>query len=407
MSSLYLGTGELEQELVNCLKAAGENNPSLRTTILLDYCRGNRINNLTGPKSSKELLQPLVSPKFDVSFYLSPEFNTWFKRKFIFPRPKWNEIIALQHMKCFVFDDNIVISGANLSEQYFMNRHDRYVCIYECKPLCDYFDDLIKTVSHFSMQLARNGTFNVRHDWGHHPLDSDKSVFCDAARRSIRAFQTRHPMQPLAELQNEPTFVIPLLQMKSFAIDDDQLFTSNLLSNTTDVTELRVASGYFNLTNHYIDVLAKRKTTSTCDVLMASEQVNSFFGSRGLIGYIPSVYTQVGREFFRTLKAHQSNIKLWSFYRPNWTFHAKGLWLRFADKYMLTTIGSPNFGYRSVNRDLEAQLIIVTRDEQLKSKLVDEHEHLWKYAKHIKSEDDLPNVPQWVRLITPIIKTFF
>lgn len=48
-----------------------------------------------------------------------------------------------------------------------------------------------------------------------------------------------------------------------------------------------------------------------------------------------------------------------------------GLWyyLQGQDRPCLTLIGSPNFGYRSVHRDLEAQIAIVTENEALQSQL--------------------------------------
>lgn len=44
-----------------------------------------------------------------------------------------------------------------------------------------------------------------------------------------------------------------------------------------------------------------------------------------------------------------------------------GLWLYLAGSSLpcLTLIGSPNFGYRSVHRDLEAQVAIVTKNKSL------------------------------------------
>lgn len=54
------------------------------------------------------------------------------------------------------------------------------------------------------------------------------------------------------------------------------------------------------------------------------------------------------------------------------TSPSTGLWyyLRGQDRPCLTLIGSPNFGYRSVHRDLEAQIAIVTENEELQSQLL-------------------------------------
>lgn len=48
-----------------------------------------------------------------------------------------------------------------------------------------------------------------------------------------------------------------------------------------------------------------------------------------------------------------------------------GLWyyLRGNDRPCLTLIGSPNFGYRSVHRDIEAQIAIVTENDELQTQL--------------------------------------
>lgn len=48
-----------------------------------------------------------------------------------------------------------------------------------------------------------------------------------------------------------------------------------------------------------------------------------------------------------------------------------GLWYHLRGQQLpcLTLIGSPNFGYRSVHRDLEAQIAIVTENQELQNQL--------------------------------------
>lgn len=60
-----------------------------------------------------------------------------------------------------------------------------------------------------------------------------------------------------------------------------------------------------------------------------------------------------------------------------WTFHSKGLWASQNGIPFICSIGSPNFGYRSVNRnvddyylgDLESQVFIFTKDIQLANEM--------------------------------------
>jgi len=48
------------------------------------------------------------------------------------------------------------------------------------------------------------------------------------------------------------------------------------------------------------------------------------------------------------------------YYRPSWTFHAKGFWGELKDNSTLTIIGSSNYAERSLKRDNEIQMYIIT-----------------------------------------------
>jgi CDP-diacylglycerol--glycerol-3-phosphate 3-phosphatidyltransferase len=52
-------------------------------------------------------------------------------------------------------------------------------------------------------------------------------------------------------------------------------------------------------------------------------------------------------------------------------FHGKGLWYYPKNKKSpnMTIVGSSNFGYRSVYRDIEAQLVIYSDNQQLQEQL--------------------------------------
>lgn len=39
--------------------------------------------------------------------------------------PRVREVVGVMHMKAFVFDDSLLLSGANLSNSYFTNRQVR------------------------------------------------------------------------------------------------------------------------------------------------------------------------------------------------------------------------------------------------------------------------------------------
>ena len=101
--------------------------------------------------------------------------------------------------------------------------------------------------------------------------------------------------------------------------------------------------------------------------------------------HIPTAYSLIEQQFFNKIcsRGKQSLIKLWEYYREKWTFHAKGLWIYPSplpsqdpdssnsdnQKPFLTMIGSPNFGHRSVAKDTECQIVILTENEEFRSEL--------------------------------------
>ena len=39
--------------------------------------------------------------------------------------PRVKEVVGVNHLKVYLFDENVILSGANLSNTYFTNRQDR------------------------------------------------------------------------------------------------------------------------------------------------------------------------------------------------------------------------------------------------------------------------------------------
>jgi CDP-diacylglycerol---glycerol-3-phosphate 3-phosphatidyltransferase len=177
-TSLYLGTGELEQKLANRMRQNLKQNQNLKVNILLDYTRGTR-----GQENSQTTLMPLVrqSDNCCLSLYHTPVLRGITKK---LAPPRWNELIGLQHMKIYLFDNTVIVSGANLSKDYFTNRQDRYVMI-EDKNLADFYSELIGKVQEFSLKVDRNGKANLHEKWRMLPYKSPHVDFAQEAKDRI------------------------------------------------------------------------------------------------------------------------------------------------------------------------------------------------------------------------------
>lgn len=158
LSTLYVG--KEEHELARYLYDALSQRPELQVTILMDAMRSTRES----PKgvSSASLLVHLAGmfpDQVDIRLYATPLLRpNSAKARMIGKR--FNEGFGLQHMKIYGFDDDVIISGANLSRDYFTRRKDRYMMIRRHAFLADYLHSLILLVSRFSYALRYNGDMN-------------------------------------------------------------------------------------------------------------------------------------------------------------------------------------------------------------------------------------------------------
>ncbi|CAN9509016.1 unnamed protein product [Ophioblennius macclurei] len=424
MASLYLGTGQLEQELVDCMEEALQRSqesscsPELKVSVLLDYTRGSR-----GQVNSRTMLLPLLqrfTSQMRVSLYHTPDLRGLLR--LLVPQ-RFNETIGVQHIKVYLFDDSIIISGANLSDSYFTNRQDRYVLLENCREVADFFSDLVEAVGDVSMQLQPDDSVTMLEGMVH-PYKGNRQDFSAAAReRIMEVVNTAHTRQRLVNGTEDSedegmsegeddTWVFPLVQMKPLGIRVDEQVTQRLLTDAGPDSTVFLTSGYFNLTRAYMRLVLG--AGASYRILTASPEVNGFFGAKGVAGAIPAAYIHIARQFYSQVcrLGQQERVHLHEYHRPQWTFHAKGLWyyLQGQDRPCLTLIGSPNFGYRSVHRDLEAQIAIVTENEDLQSQLQEEQEMLYQRSTEVSSstfERPDRHVKLWVKLVTPLIKNFF
>lgn len=105
-----------------CLEAKENNNVDFEVTILLDYCRGSRGGN----NSSRTMLTPLLETFGDnvhVHLYHTPNLRGMVKS--ILPE-KYDELIGINHMKIYLFDDTFIMSG------YVSRSHCLPLLIFQC-----------------------------------------------------------------------------------------------------------------------------------------------------------------------------------------------------------------------------------------------------------------------------------
>ncbi|SPO06876.1 probable phosphatidylglycerophosphate synthase PEL1 [Cephalotrichum gorgonifer] len=413
LATLYIGKSE--QELIDTLRDALRRNPKLEVSVLTDCLRGTRE---APDPSCASLLAPLVEEfgegRVEIRMYHTPNL-TGLRKKHI-PK-RFNEGWGLQHMKLYGVDDEIIISGANLSTDYFTNRQDRYH-LFSSKEVTEYFYRIhaaVASLSYLVKPSAEPAGFTL--SWpstAPSPLEAP-------AEFTRHATSVLNPLITAPASADDPnnaefadTRVYVLSQMSQLLSPD----TSTELPALTHI--LRVLSrpdyaasswtftaGYFNPAPSLTALLlsASRGGPTPNTVITASPQANGFYGSPGPSGLLPPAYTVLLRRFLdavhrsgRTGDISATEWRRGTVGEPGgWTYHAKGLWVTLPreENPSMTIVGSSNYTKRSYSLDLEVGALIVTKDEGLKRRLGDEKAALGEFASPV-TRDDLTKVDRRV-----------
>ena len=307
-------------------------------------------------------------------------------------------------MKLYGIDDEIILSGANLSGDYFTDRQDRYH-LFKSPQLTRFYERLQDTVSSVSYSAI--------------PCDTSakfKLVWqssCPEPTRFPRSFKKyttellQQFIQPAALTSceftaDEPptTIVYPLIQLTPLLTTSqstEQPAVNALLEMLEDKdhsdTRWVFTAGYFNVFADYRARLLRALGNGT--VITASPDANGFYKSRGPSGMLAAGYTLLSRRFLVDVgkAGRESMIKLREWRKGRygepgrWTYHAKGIWVYpkspFSHGPSLTFIGSSNLTRRSQALDLEATALVITADPKLQQDFAAEVEHLLKDTKEV------------------------
>ncbi|CCJ31278.1 unnamed protein product [Pneumocystis jirovecii] len=315
-----------------------------------------------------------------------------------------NECWGTQHMKIYGFDDEVMLSGANLSYEYFVNRQDRYH-FFSSPQLTDFYAKICQFISSISYKLVpSNSSEKVALIW-------PKEIKCPEPCKDPKKFRKyarsvlSNLLKPVSTNTDKAfsTVVYPLFQFSSIFKLYDVSTEKKCLCLVLDILSFNQSldynwvftSGYFNTHEDY----SKRLLVSNSKgcVIVPSQQANGFYNSSWPSKMIPSAYSFLAQRFLSNIyKANKQNkihLEEWKngcVGQGGWSYHAKGLWIMPSEeketekhKPCITIVGSSNFSYRSQALDLENTAVVITFDNNLQKSLRDEVKHLRKYSRKI------------------------
>lgn len=209
---------------------------------------------------------------------------------------------------------------------------------------------------------------------------------------------------------------------------------TNLLMGIAEPgSTMHMATGYFNIPDVYTQTIF-HKSAANFKLLFSHPMANSFQQAKGAAGFIPTAYSFLTNSFYNQIQTLQLNkrITCYEYQRTGWTFHSKGLWYT-PKNYglpVLTAVGSSNYGSyfnfvdfikfiwylkiiimligaRSLNCDLESQLIIITNNTKLQKNFDVEKCGIYKSISLYNPDSNPIKTPLWVRLVLRIFKNYF
>ena len=303
--------------------------------------------------------------------YLFTVLPQW--QQFILPNP-YNEVAGVFHLKCYIIDDDIIFTGANLSEEYFSDRIDRYLWLTEGNqpPTSTTNADQASSLIAFYIHLLDN---LCQHADPYTPHNTEKSFYyskrtskMELMHRLIDLFTVEEstsinesrtngdghdPSSATTEDENVVAYVVPTFQSPNSCfpglhqmIPSDATVVSNLVDAISDLAkenthsfQLRLASAYLNLTDRMIEALGNcyklRIYLLTAGYISHGFKPNpKKIGNKGK-SWIPAVFDALGRQSVDAVRQKQLDAfgmwsdqltSMWYFQREAWTFHAKGIW---------------------------------------------------------------------------------
>lgn len=135
--------------------------------------------------------------------------------------------------------------------------------------------------------------------------------------------------------EHSDTWVFPLVQMKPLGIRLDEEVTQRLLLEADGKSTVYLTSGYFNLTQTYMRLVLG--AAADYRILMASPEVNGFFGAKGVAGAIPEAYVHLAHQFYS--KVSKTSVQLGLSYcsmehGEYYTVFTQQYWISKADSFV-------------------------------------------------------------------------
>ena len=370
LSTLYLQGDDAGTQIMEALYEAKQRNPKLDVKLIVDFHRAQR--GLIGQKAKggNVLMYREMKEKYPVPIE-------------IYGIPvKTREVFGILHLKGFVFDNELLYSGASINNVYLHQkdqyRYDRYFIINN-KQLADTMVDFL------NRYFMNNSAAQL--------LDRPQVLSTKELKLAICRFRKELEKAAYQFDNGSPKGgQVGITPISGFGRQKNHLnLTIHRLIRSVD-KQLVLLTPYFNLPQKIagdIEILLKRGVKVT--LVVGDKRANDFFIPPDQpfkkIGGLPYIYEQYLRKY---MKKHQEaidrkllTIRLWK--DNNHTYHLKGIYCD--DCYRMIT--GHNLNPRAWQLDFENGLLIHDRSNQLKRQIDRELDEIFRNTHEVQSYHEI------------------
>ncbi|WP_354624462.1 CDP-diacylglycerol--serine O-phosphatidyltransferase [Psychromonas sp. MME2] len=381
LAALYLEADDAGKEVLQALYAAKKNIPSLDIVVCIDFHRAQR--GLIGNKKSKDT---------NATWYQEMQQTYGTGIQIVGIPVKRKELFGVQHLKGFIFDDQILYSGASFNDIYLHNngryRFDRYWLINN-KELADSMVEYLKNDILSSDAVVALNVATI-------PKITELKIVQKKLSKHLK--KATYKFEGQRTTNNLSIFPIAGLGSKKNKLND---CIRNVIHATQK--ELVIFTPYFNLPavlDRDIDALLKRNVSLT--IVVGDKTANDFYIPEDkpfrTIGGLPYLYESNLKKFVQkhipSLASGQLKLHLWK--HGDNSFHLKGM---YADNRFVMLTGH-NLNPRAWRLDLENGLLIDDPNQVLQELLDKELNTILQNTTQITSPaqiDDVEAYPAHVK----------
>ncbi|ORD94589.1 PGPS1 [Enterospora canceri] len=271
-----------------------------------------------------------------------------------------NNALGVYHSKLYIFDETVLMTGANLYGIYYENRADRYYVI-KSRELAEYYCKMVvgEGVWHDRGSYGGQSEGSMR-ETGETAMGKWNSISLENVQFQVSTFNQK----------NEKEVLLRLFE--------------------TEYSEMAVSTAYLNMPGEYLDALR----TKEFKLFVPAPENNTF----NTFGFFNQVITQVYAYTSYYTANRLPKCELYEYTRPNYSFHKKGIWV-FYEKSAISVVGSSNYNLRSNRLDEEQNFMMFTEDKRIIAMWREEIRKLEEDCKKRSVEEMRYRCKLWVMLI--------